>query len=305
MPQNVRTSGVPAPAAPGQFETIPARGDCVNDDGNPALAMLLDEWLEQSLDLMSAGARHGALAAPIEFALVGLRRRHAIAGRIVHGRRGPMLAMRSVDVPEPAIFVPDAPLALNGLWRSLAAPGVGVPSATPYTAGFVAFLELHGMGDLDTLLAQAGFSGSTGQVLVALGMMLQPIMASLPGSLDHSLVLPLPADPLYRNLVAAFWMHVVTPFLAKADFELALFITHLDHGPVLVLGFSGASAKTLCAVMDPLAARERHITFDGLYSVDERLYSDHAIRQLSARLSQPALPLKAALGAFYSVFFTR
>lgn len=299
MPQNSCTFVAPAPAALGQFDSLPVGGG--NDGGKP----VLDDWLARAVDLMSTAARNDAAAVPIDFALVGLRRQHAIAGRIVHGRHGPSLAMRRIDVADPAIFVPDAPLALSGLWRSLASPGAPAPSAAPCAAGFVAFLELHGMGDLDTLLAQSGFSGSAGQVLVALGMMLQPVMANLPGSLEHSLVLPLPAGPVYRNLVATFWMHVVAPFLARADFELALFITQVDHGQALVLGFSGASAETLCAVMDPQAARDRHITFDGLYSVDERLYSDHAIRQLSARLSQPALPLKAALGAFYSVFFAR
>ena len=82
-------------------------------------------------------------------------------------------------------------------------------------------------------------------------MLLQPVLASSSSRLEKSLVLPLPTDPMYRNLVAAFWMHLITPFLARADFELALFVTRIEQRPALVLGFSGASAQTLQAIMDP------------------------------------------------------
>jgi type VI secretion system protein ImpM len=145
------------------------------------------------------------------------------------------------------------------------------------------------------MLAQAGFTGSVRQVLLALGMLLQPVMASSSSRLEKSLVLPLPTDPMYRYLVAAFWMHVVTPFLARADFELSLFVTRLDGKPVLVLGFSGASPQTLLG-------EDHHISFDDVDWVEEQVNEDYAVQKVSAYLAQPGLSLKSARDSLRTSF---
>jgi type VI secretion system protein ImpM len=174
--------------------------------------------------------------------------------------------------------------------------------STAYEAAFADFLDLQTIGALDALLAQSGFTGSVRQILLALGLLLQPVMASSSSRLEKSLLLPLPSDPMYRNLVAAYWMHLIAPFLARADFELALFITRIGQRPVLVLGFSGASAQTLRAIMDPQAGLERHIAFDELEWVEEQVNDDYAIRKLSTYLSQSTLSLKSALDSLGTAF---
>jgi type VI secretion system protein ImpM len=321
----------PTPTAVGYFGKIPTRGDFVKGSDNPALIKVLDDWLAQAMDLMSADARwklNYDTVAPLHFAFIGPRRRHAIAGHIVassdqSSRRFPFLMMSTMEVAEPTTFVPDAPLVLNRLWNrleSLSASVTGAADATAplqaaashvvdldlrstaYEAAFADFLDLQTIGALDALLAQSGFTGSVRQILLALGLLLQPVMASSSSRLEKSLLLPLPSDPMYRNLVAAFWMHLITPFLARADFELALFITRIGDRPVLVLGFSGASAQTLRAIMDPQAGLERHITFDDLDWVEEQVNDDYAIRKLSTYLSQPTLSLKSALDSLGTAF---
>lgn len=321
----------PTPTAVGYFGKIPTRGDFVKGSDNPALIKVLDDWLAQAMDLMSADARwklnYDALA-PLHFAFIGPRRRHAIAGHIVassdqSNRRFPFLMMSTMEVPEPGAFVPDAPLVLNRLWNRLEALSAGVIGAadasvplqaaashvvdldlrsTAYEAAFADFLDLQTIGALDALLAQSGFTGSVRQVLLALGVLLQPVMASSSSRLEKSLLLPLPSDPMYRNLVAAFWMHLITPFLARADFELALFITRVGQQPALVLGFSGASSQTLRAIMDPQAGQERHITFDELDWVEDQVNDDYAIKKLSTYLSQSTLSLKSALDSLRAAF---
>jgi type VI secretion system protein ImpM len=321
----------PTPTAVGYFGKIPTRGDFVKGSDNPALIKVLDDWLAQAMDLMSADARwklNYDAVAPLNFAFIGPRRRHAIAGYIVassdqSSRRFPFLMMSTMEVPEPSTFVPDAPLVLNRLWNRLeslsaSVTGAADPAAplqaaashvvdldlrsTAYEAAFADFLDLQTIGALDALLAQSGFTGSVRQILLALGLLLQPVMASSSSRLEKSLLLPLPSDPMYRNLVAAFWMHLITPFLARADFELALFITRIGQRPVLVLGFSGASAQTLRAIMDPQAGLERHIAFDQLDWVEEQVNDDYAIRKLSTYLSQSTLSLKSALDSLGTAF---
>ncbi|WP_338764316.1 type VI secretion system-associated protein TagF [Massilia sp. METH4] len=318
-------------ASIGYFGKIPSRGDFVKGSDNPALIKLLDDWLARAMDLLSADARWKLsydAVAPLNFAIIGPRRRHAIAGHIVASsdqsqRRFPFLMMSALEVPEPAAFVGDAPLVLNRLWNRLEGMSQGVVSAqdataplqaaasqaididlrtAAYGAAFADFLELQTVGGLQAQLAQGGFEGSLRQVLLALGMLLQPVLASSSSRLEKSLVLPLPVDPMYRSLAAAFWMHLVAPFLARADFELALFLTRLGGRPALVLGFSGASAHTLQAIMDPQAGLERHIAFDELDWVEDQVNDDYAVKKLSTYLAQPDLSLKSALDSVCAAF---
>lgn len=319
------------PASIGYFGKIPSRGDFVKASDNPALLKVLDDWLARAMDLLSTDARwkltYDALA-PVHFAFVGPRRRLAIGGHIVassdqSSRRFPFLMASSMDAPEPAGFVPNAPLVLSRLWTRLefladsvvrASEATGALQAASaqvveldmrpaaYDAAFSDFMDLQTIGSLETMLAQAGFTGSVRQVLLALGMLLQPVLASSSSRLEKSLLLPLPHDPMYRSLVAAYWMHVITPFLARADFELALFITHVARQPVLVLGFSGASAHTLQAIMDPQVGQEHHIAFDQLDWVEEQANADYAGIKTSTYLSQPNLSLKSALAMLHAAY---
>lgn len=319
------------PISIGYFGKIPTRGDFVKGSDSPALIKVLDDWLSQAMDLMSTDARwklHYDAVAPLHFAFVGPRRRHAIAGHIVassdqSSRRYPFLMMSTMEVAEPAGFVPNAPLVLTRLWNRLEAltasvrdagdPTLPLQSAAShlieldlrsaaYDAAFEDFLELQTIGALDNMLSQTGFKGSARQILLALGMLLQPVMASSSSRLEKSLVLPLPNDPMYRNLVAAFWMHLITPFLARADFELALFVTRMGERPTLVLGFSGASAQTLRAIMDPQAALDHHIGFEELDWVEEQVDADYGVKKLSTYLAQANLSLKSALDSVGTAF---
>lgn len=326
-----RAMSAPTAATVGYFGKIPSRADFVKGSDNPALIKLLDDWLAEAMDLMSGDARWKLsydAAAPLNFAIVGPRRRNAVAGHIVasadqSNRRYPFLMMSALEVAEPGAFVQDAPLVLNRLWNRLesltsAVLGAGDAGAqlqaaagqvveldlrsAAYGAAFADFLDLQDIGSLQAQLAQGGFHGSVRQVLLAIGMLMQPVLASSSSRLDKSLLLPLPRDPMYRNLVAAFWMHLITPFLARADFELALFITRIDERPVLVLGFSGASAHTLQAIIDPRAALDRHITFDQLEWVEDQVDDDYAVKKLSTYLAQPGLSLKSALDSLCTAF---
>ena len=113
----------PTATSVGYFGKIPSRGDFVKGSDNPALIKVLDDWLAQAMDLMSADARwklNYDAVAPLHFAFIGPRRRHAIAGHIVassdqSNRRFPFLMMSSMEIVEPAAFVPNAPLLLGRL----------------------------------------------------------------------------------------------------------------------------------------------------------------------------------------------
>ena len=322
MPQQVRL---------GYFGKIPAHGDFIKASDNHALVKLLDDWLAQVMNALTMEPRwklnYDALA-PLRFAFVGTRSRRAIAGRLeassdLSQRRFPFMAMSAVEVGDADAFVACSPLALAPLWQrieslssgllshadpaqallALAASVVEVePGGACHAAQFAAFLQAHTLQSLQAMLASPAFPVTVRELLLGLGMLLQPVRQSGRARLEKNLVLPLPGDARQRELVASFWLHLILPFLQPLDFELALFFAQLGEAPVLLVGFCGADPHALRALIDPQAACERLIVLDQLGWVEEALAQDGAVCQLSACLRQEQLSLRSACSIFTTTF---
>jgi type VI secretion system protein ImpM len=324
-------SRLSTPAKIGYFGKIPSRGDFIKASDNLGLISLLDQWIAQSMELLAVDPRWKIVydeVKPLHFVFMGPRSKRAIAGHLIATsdqaqRRFPFLSIATLDLDAPLDFVKSSPLVLARLWNRLDSLSLAATSsadatsalqeltstvidlelqAASYDATFNDFLEIQTVGALDQLLSHAGFQGNVRQLLLALGSLLQPVMASATSRLEKSLVLPLPADPMYRYLVATLWMRLIAPFLERADFELALFILQIDAQPNLVLGFGGASPRTLHAIMNPRAETEYQITFADADWVESQLDSDYGLKKLSTYLSRPSLSLKAAHDAFREAF---
>ena len=306
------------------FGKIAARSDFIKAADDIPLMGVLDDWLAQVMAELPADARwklnYDALA-PVHFAFIGPRRKHAIAGHIVasrdqSGRRYPFMMMRTIDVADPGAFAAQCPLALAPLWTGMdqlaravmayAEPGAQlqaindaqIPLDTSCAVALATFMATSTISSLSALLG--GIDAK--QLILALGMLLQPVLDSGFGDLDKSLVLPLPAQPLARFAVAAFWLELITPFLGHADVELALFVTMLEGRAVLVVGFRGASAQTLRAIIDPLFGAEQQVSFTDTDWVEEQISSDIDVRTLASYLDQPLVPLKLAHELFLQTF---
>jgi type VI secretion system protein ImpM len=308
----------------GYFGKIPSRSDFIKVAHDTSLMGVLDDWLAQVMSALPYDARwkinYDALA-PVNFVFVGPRRKQPIAGHLVashdqSGRRFPFLLMRTLDVADPATFVSRCPLVLDPLWSCLESMAQHVRAAVDPAAQLLAipetivaldehceaalatFLATGTIGSLCALLGQ----GDARQMILALGLLLQPVMHSSAADLEKSLVLPLPDNPGARYPVAAFWLELIAPFLRRADFDLALFFTRLGGKPVLVVGFCGAAAQTLHAIIDPLVGLEQQISFADTEWVDEQLGIDVDVRALASYLDQPQLPLKMARELFLQTF---
>jgi type VI secretion system protein ImpM len=303
----------------GYIGKIPTRSDFIKAAQDIPLMGVLDDWMAQVMSELPSDARwklnYDALA-PVSFAFVGPRRKHAIAGHIVasrdqSGRRFPFLMMRTLEVAEPATFVSRCPLVLEPLWSRMGMLAQNLLSADDASAQLqaipetlVALDEQSGSalsGNISSLGALLGRS-DTKQLILALGLLLQPVMQSGAADLQKSLVLPLPHNVDARYPVAAFWLELIAPFLGHADFELGLFMARIDARPVLVVGFSGAAAQTLRAIIDPLFGQEQQVSFADTGWVDDQLGIDIDIRALASYLDQPQLPLELARELFLQTF---
>lgn len=311
----------------GYFGKIPARSDFIKAADNLALAGLLDDWVAEVMRLLSSDPRwkrnYDALR-PLLFAFVGTRSRRAIAGQLVASsdqsqRRYPFLTMSALRIAAPQAFLARSPLVLAPLWREqqrlaaevLAAAepeqalqllsGASVeldPGAPEHERAFTDFLDSHNVAGLQALLALA----SVRQMILAIGLLLQPVRRSDADRLDRSLVLPLPQAAHHRYLVAAFWLDLIAPFLQHADFELALFFAEIAGQQVLVVGFGGAAPETLQAIIDPLCAAGQQVSFDYTGWVDELIAGDTEVQKLSAYLELGQLSLRSAHVLFHETF---
>lgn len=306
----------------GYFGKIPARSDFVKVAHHVPIMTMLDEWLAHVMSRLPSSPRwkldYDAMA-PVSFAFAGPARRHAVAGHLVashdqSGRRFPFLLMRTLEVGDPGAFVSHCPLAFAPLWehcesmaprivrsddpgpllQSLVDASIGLDDGQ---AGLAGFLASGTVAELSALLGRP-----SERLIVALGLLLQPVMQSRTASLHKSLVLPLPAAPERRCAVAAFWLGLVTPFLRHGAFDLALFLTRQEGQPVLVIGFCSSAAETLRAIIDPIAAREQQVGFADTGWVDEQVGRDVDVRALSSYLDQPQLPLALAHELFLKTF---
>lgn len=312
----------PASDRIGYFGKLPARSDFVKVAHDIPVMGVLDDWLAQVMSRLPSDARwklnYDAMA-PVSFAFVGPARRHAVTGHLVSsrdqsGRRFPFLMMRTVEVADPVAFVSRCPLAFDPLWsyfdamapQVLAAhePAPFLQSISDTTlalgeadAALSSFLAASTVSCLGALLGR-----DAGRLILAIGLLLQPVMHSNPTELSKSLLLPLPDQLGARNAVAAFWLELVAPFVRRAGFDLALFITRQDERPVLVIGFCGAAAETLRAIIDPLVGREQQVSFADTGWIDEQLGLDVDVRALASYLDQPQLPLRLARELFLKTF---
>jgi len=306
------------------FGKLPTRGDFLRSGHEVALLTVLDEWLADVMSELPADVRwklHFDALAPVHFAFAGLRRRHAIGGHLVasrdqSGRRFPFLLACTVDVPDPGSFVAEAPLAFAPVWsvfatvaHSLAgaadpAPllaGGGLDQALPAVAcrtALDALLDTCTVGALAALLGRDDLR----RLVLALGIVLRPVLRIEAEHLEKSLVLPLPENVSARCGVAAFWLELVVPFLGGRDVELALFQTRLDGAPVLVIGFAGACARTLQAIIDPGLGAQMQVAFAETSWVDGCDVVGVDLRALASYLDQPQLPLRSVRDLFLETF---
>ncbi len=307
----------------GYFGKIPARSDFVKVAHDAPAMGMLDDWLAAVMQRLPSSARwkidYDAMA-PVSFVFAGPARKHAVAGHLVAshdapGRRFPFLMMRTLDVADPPAFVSRCPLAFAPLWsfletvapRVVAAPDPSahlqdISEATiplgEYDSALAGFLATGTVSSLSRLLGDLDAS----RLILALGLLLQPVMHSKPTQVDKSLVLPLPEEGSLRAPVAAFWLELVAPFVRRIGFDLALFFTRQEGDPVLVIGFSGAAAQTLRGIIDPLVGVEQQVRFNDTAWIDEQLGLDVDVRALASYLDQPQLPLKLARELFLKTF---
>lgn len=308
------------------FGKLPGCGDFVRSPGDQVLVELMDQWLATVMQRLSANPRwrqHYDACPPLDFAFVGTRSRQVVSGRLLasrdqSARRFPFVCMAVHQVAKPRDFLPCSPLALAPSWEGLAiAAGAAAAAAVRPVDGIqpapVAEL-VQAQAVLDEYLAGACLASLEGalalhaaamparRLLLALGLLLSPLRQQGPVP-SRCLALPLPQDAALRPSVAAFWMTLAAPMLARQDLELAIFLAPVGGQPSLVLGLDGANPASLNAVIDPEAAQDGMVRLADCAWVESTLPGDAPLQRLAACLEQGQLGLPAAIQLFDETFW--
>jgi len=325
-------SKLPSPLTLACFGKLPARGDFVRSAGQVQLTQTLDRWLTQGMDLLSEDARWKLLydaMAPAHFAFLGTHSPIALAGHLMaskdaSGRRFPFVVAGMFDVPQMSQgLLACTTAALSPAWARLEAlsrrAGDQAADIEPllselaqtrvhvdlqpeaYASDFSKFLGLHSVGSLEVQLRQSGHDVSLRLMLLAIGLLMQPVVAHGTARLERGLALPLPQDPLCRPLVGSLWLAMVTPFICRHDLEMAVFMRNAPS-PQLVVGFRGASARTFRGLVQLRAGQTDLIDVGRAEWVEDQAGQSYGVRRLSSYLAQPDLPLQAAFDGFIDTF---
>ncbi|MET4617197.1 type VI secretion system protein ImpM [Stenotrophomonas sp. 2619] len=313
------------------FGKVPSRGDFVRAADNHQLLGWLDRWAGESVELLSQNPDWKRVyddSPDIHYAFLGSRSKlvlcgHFLPSRDASQRRFPLLSAVRLEATEPLPFIGRSPLAMSNAWSGLSRMARQAfndedagnalneladarfsistdPSA--YNATFRDFLEGQTIGSMERLLRDAGHPDiSLKNALLALGLLLQPVLGGGDVNVDRALVFPLVRDPLYRPLVAAFWLDIVACFVARGDFELAVLIRN-DAAPSMLVGFNGADRHALRAVLDPAEAGDFLIRLQEAQWVEEYLHSDYNLNRLASYLDRDDLALSTARSLFGETF---
>lgn len=315
------------------FGKLPARGDFVKGIYNAPLLRVLDNWVSQGMELLSEDPRWKIIyddASPLHFVCLGSRSRLAIAGHLrpshdEASRRYPFLLAAPLDIDKALDFMGGAPALLMPWWgaaaqrvndlvasedpevalKNLEATSLSIDTTfkgSPQQADYRDFVRNHSLLRIEQMLNFDGHHVSLRRLVLALGLLLQPVMASAVSHLEKGLTLPLPRDPAYQPLVATLWLDLIAQFFARADFEMIFFLSSIEGRPRLVIGFSGLSPKTLQSVIHPQIYTAQNIDVDNPEWVEESIHSNYAMYKLVSYLEQPQLPLEIVLSAFREVF---
>ena len=237
-------------------------------------------------------------------------------------KRQPFVTAGAFDLRKPQQSAVLAPIALDALWHQLATRGHAARHAAdlgdvqarlqaplehaPDFEGardrLESFLEAHSLASLGQILGAGGRRLSVRQAVLALGLLLRPALVQGGARMNKLLCLPLPLEPSLRACVASWWLMLIMGFFTRHVVEFSIFLPVREGLPQMLLGFQGASAASLEAVIDPSVLERHGVTLGELDWVEDEAQADVGLRKLSTYLQDPALSLTQAVRTFQEVF---
>jgi type VI secretion system protein ImpM len=321
----------PANASSLYFGKIPSRGDFVKSGSGTQVIALIDNWVAKGMEMLSATPGWKSDyddTAPRDFLFLSPRKRHAIYGTLIasadaSNRRFPFITATLFEVEDALAFLSASPLVLErhaNYQRALiqhaakahdAADTLSTldgtnlaiePALEKIAEGYQRYLGRTTIAGLTNALAIDAEHATVRQMVLSIGYLLQPILVNYAQAPQKGLTIPLPRDPVESALVKSLWLELISVFLARAEFELAVF-SGIHHGtPKLIVTFNGAAPHAFHALFERQAALDYLIEADQAAWVDEYAAQDAAMYKLSSYLEHGELSLQQMVQTFRQSF---
>ncbi len=312
------------------FGKLPSEGDFLKGTEHRPLIAVLDQWVSEGLKLLTEDVAWKTVydsAHAVNFALMGTRRHTVVGGRLlpshdVSGRRFPFMTAVTYEAELSPRFVAHVPQAMSRLWSRMARemeearistrPGTALSAiaASPITltvqtdvlrAIYDDFLDSQTIGSLQDMLDASGHQVDIRRIFIGLGILMKPVRALQSPKMAKGLRLPLPADPMYQQLVSTFWLDLVAGFLDRVNFDLVV-LQRNEPVPMMTLGFRGVNAKAMHGVFDARVEAADTVLLDDPDWVEDQVQDQYALKKLSNYCHQSSLSLRTANATFLETF---
>ncbi|GAB4062497.1 type VI secretion system-associated protein TagF [Uliginosibacterium sediminicola] len=313
------------------FGKLPSRDDFIRSESGAVVIQPLDRWITVNLEQLALAPdwkQQFDTMSPIDFAFIGKRSNSVLAGRMSGshdraGRRYPFLIAGHLRSETPLKLLPVLPLVLLPAWSemdellqvALAAAHIETAlqrieqarlsidtDSDGLDARFASYLHNTSLSTLQISVRGAGNPVDLRKTIIALGLLLTPLLSQSAGSATKGLALPLPGNNGAAALVAALWLSMLAPFLARSDFDLSVLRAQLAGRPQLIISFNGAHPRVIESILNPACAFDNNIDMCAADWVEDYIASEYPLNKLSSYLSLPDLSLAQALQTFNEVF---
>lgn len=313
------------------FGKIPSRGDFVRTGKSGSIIKVFDEWVSGAMEELVNDPRWKAVYDEhgyIDFAFFSShdnQTSHLVAGTMgfshdSSSRRFPFICAANTEMlgVKGQLFT-SLPLYLPQLWaqtRDWVVRGMTQRdgSGNQFSEGIIhleplqndalidhrAFLETTSVDSLQQLLADAHPAFNLKQAILAVGLLLQPVLANRGTALNKGLFLPLPEDVYFQPLVSTFWLELISGFANCMTAEFCL-LNKPSYPANLCVGFNGASSKALHTLMSQEKNDYRIDVTEAAWT-ERFVDSNYGLRKLITYMEHPALSLGKLKETFYEIF---
>lgn len=310
-------------ASPLYYGKSPAHGDFLKSKGQSVLIQVLDQWITEALEQAMKSAlfqeRYPQLPS-LDFFIANPQEPMFLVANLMSsqdhsGRAFPMMLGHLIEISQPQINLLFAPFRYKTALINLALMNKKLYKTVDSMRLFECLEQIKTAVDVPTHIdCKTLFDHHTmysfaklmnisayelAQSMIGLGLLLQPVLQK--GVKQLNKVLTIPLNEKYRSEIAAFWVNLISSFLAAHNVEILFGILHCKQ-PMLIFGFQGAEISTLRDIFLQDFDDRHWVSLENAEWVDAYLKQNDSLALFEQSLCERQLSLNHGMRLFRQFF---